>query len=277
MDRNKEDINELPNVPPSEVSQGVLPRLLANLVDRRREVKKVMKTETDPHKRVQCDIRQQALKLTANSMYGCLGYVNSRFYAKPLAMLVTNKGREILMNTRQLAESMNLLVVYGDTDSVMIDTGCDNYADAIKIGLGFKKLVNERYRLLEIDIDNVFKKLLLHAKKKYAALTVSLDKNGNETTVLEVKGLDMKRREFCPLSRDVSIRVLNTILSDNDPEEALQEVYEYLEEIRTKVEANNIRIDKYKINTRLSKDPKAYPGGKNMPAVQVALRMQQIW
>ncbi|CAI4051698.1 hypothetical protein SUVZ_14G2180 [Saccharomyces uvarum] len=275
VNRNKEDINELPNVPPSEVSQGVLPRLLANLVDRRREVKKVMKTETDPHKRVQCDIRQQALKLTANSMYGCLGYVNSRFYAKPLAMLVTNKGREILMNTRQLAESMNLLVVYGDTDSVMIDTGCDNYADAIKIGLGFKKLVNERYRLLEIDIDNVFKKLLLHAKKKYAALTVTLDKNGNETTVLEVKGLDMKRREFCPLSRDVSIRVLNTILSDNDPEEALQEVYEYLEDIRTKVEANNIRIDKYKINTRLSKDPKAYPGGKNMPAVQVALRMRK--
>ncbi|EJS42033.1 pol1p [Saccharomyces arboricola H-6] len=275
VDRNKEDIDELSNVPPSEVSQGVLPRLLANLVDRRREVKKVMKTETDPHKRVQCDIRQQALKLTANSMYGCLGYVNSRFYAKPLAMLVTNKGREILMNTRQLAESMNLLVVYGDTDSVMIDTGCDNYADAIKIGLGFKKSVNERYRLLEIDIDNVFKKLLLHAKKKYAALTVSLDKNGNETTVLEVKGLDMKRREFCPLSRDVSIHVLNTILSDKDPEEALQEVYEYLEDIRTKVEANNIRIDKYKINMRLSKDPTAYPGGKNMPAVQVALRMRK--
>ncbi|CEP63900.1 DNA-directed DNA polymerase alpha catalytic subunit POL1 LALA0_S09e05006g [Lachancea lanzarotensis] len=275
VDRDPNNIEELPNVPDGQSKQGVLPRLLANLVDRRKEVKKILKAETDPHKRVQCDIRQQALKLTANSMYGCLGYVNSRFYAKPLAMLVTNKGREILMNTRQLAESMALAVIYGDTDSVMIDTGSDVYADAVKIGDSFKRMVNERYRLLEIDIDNVFKKLLLHAKKKYAALTVSFNKMGKEQTTLEVKGLDMRRREFCPLSKEVSVHVLETILSDKDPETALLDVYEYLEGIRNQIDANSIRVDKYKINTRLSKDPKAYPGGKNMPAVQVALRMRE--
>ncbi|SCU82972.1 LADA_0C08966g1_1 [Lachancea dasiensis] len=275
VERDPNNIEQLPNVPDSSRKQGVLPRLLANLVERRREVKKLLKSETDPHKRVQCDIRQQALKLTANSMYGCLGYVNSRFYAKPLAMLVTNKGREILMNTRQLAESLALSVIYGDTDSVMIDTGSDNYSEAIKIGENFKRLVNERYRLLEIDIDNVFRKLLLHAKKKYAALTVVFDQKGVEGTALEVKGLDMKRREFCPLSKEVSIHVLKTILSDKDPETALLDVYEYLEGIKEQVESNTIRVDKYKINTRLSKDPKAYPGGKNMPAVQVALRMRE--
>ncbi|SCU81681.1 LAFA_0C06524g1_1 [Lachancea sp. 'fantastica'] len=273
--RDPNNIEELPDVPDGLSKQGVLPRLLAYLVDRRKEVKKILKAETDPHKRVQCDIRQQALKLTANSMYGCLGYVNSRFYAKPLAMLVTNKGREILMNTRQLAESMALAVIYGDTDSVMIDTGTDVYADAIKIGESFKRMVNERYRLLEIDIDNVFKKLLLHAKKKYAALTVSFDNHGKEQTTLEVKGLDMRRREFCPLSKEVSVHVLETILSDKDPETALSDVYEYLEGVRDQIESNSIRVDKYKINTRLSKDPKAYPGGKNMPAVQVALRMRE--
>lgn len=273
--RDPNKIDELPEVPASEKEQGVLPRLLANLVQRRREVKKLMKTETDSHKKAQCDIRQQALKLTANSMYGCLGYVNSRFYAKPLAMLVTNKGREILMNTRQLAESLTLAVVYGDTDSVMIDTGSDSYEESIRIGENFKKLVNERYRLLEIDIDNVFKKLLLHAKKKYAALNVAIDKMGKEHTTLEVKGLDMKRREFCPLSKEVSVHVLNTILSDLDSETALQKVYEYLEDVKDQVENNKIRVDKFKINTKLSKDPKAYPGGKNMPAVQVALRMRE--
>ncbi|CDO95431.1 unnamed protein product [Kluyveromyces dobzhanskii CBS 2104] len=275
VERNPEDIDELPDVPSRDKLQGVLPKLLANLVQRRREVKNLMKTENDSSKMAQYDIRQQALKLTANSMYGCLGYVHSRFYAKPLAMLVTNKGREILMNTRQLAESLGLTVVYGDTDSVMISTGCENYMDAIKIGENFKKLVNERYSLLEIDIDNIFKRLLLHAKKKYAALNVTFDKQNNEKTTLDVKGLDMKRREFCPLSKEVSTHVLNIILSDEDSETALQEIYKYLEDIRRKIENNEIRMDKYKINTRLSKDPKAYPGGKNMPAVQVALRMRE--
>lgn len=272
------DEGDLPDIPDREAAQGVLPRLLNALVSRRREVKKLLKDPKNTAiERAQYDIKQQALKLTANSMYGCLGYVNSRFYAKPLAMLVTNKGREILMDTRQLAESIGLSVVYGDTDSVMIDTGVDDFKEAIKIGEEFKIQVNERYKLLEIDIDNVFKRLLLHAKKKYAAMTTSIDrKTGQEIVKLEVKGLDMRRREYCQLSKDMSTFVLEKILSDADPEQALSDVYEYLEDMTRKIKDNEIQVDKFKINTRLSKDPNSYPNGKTMPPVQVALRLRAL-
>lgn len=271
-----DDDRDLPEIPERDTAAGVLPRLLNTLVTRRREVKKLMKAPgLSAGERAQCDIKQQALKLTANSMYGCLGYVNSRFYAKPLAMLVTNKGREILMDTRQLAELMGLRVVYGDTDSVMIDSGVTSLAEALKIGDDFKLKVNERYKLLEIDTDNVFKRLLLHAKKKYAAMTTTVDALGKERLQLEVKGLDMRRREYCPLSKEMSTEILHMLLSDKDPEDALKEVYDYLEKMNHKIRNNDFSVDKYQINTRLSKDPSSYPHGKTMPPVQVALRLRK--
>ena len=80
-------------------------------------------------------------------------------------MLTTFKGREILRSTKDLAESTQLQVIYGDTDSVMINTNADNIQEALKVGTEFKRSVNDRYKLLEIDIDNIFRRLLLHAKK----------------------------------------------------------------------------------------------------------------
>jgi len=51
-------------------------RLLGDLVD---AVKDMLKKEQNPTKRKELDIRQKAIKLVANSMYGCLGFVGSRF------------------------------------------------------------------------------------------------------------------------------------------------------------------------------------------------------
>jgi len=264
--------DQIPDLPPAEMKQGILPRLIATLVNRRREVKKLMKApDTPPAKIAQYDIKQMALKLTANSMYGCLGFEGSRFYARPLAALTTSKGREILTNTRDLAESQNLDVIYGDTDSVMINTNALDYAAANKIGNEFKKLVNERYKLLEIDIDGVFERMLLLQKKKYAALKVD---GMTQTRVVEVKGLDMKRREYCKLSKDASQYILEQVLSGLSTELVVEKIHEYLTELGQSVKEGKKDLDDFIIHKKLGKDPKDYPDVKSQPHVQVALRMK---
>ncbi|KAL2368634.1 DNA polymerase alpha subunit A [Blastomyces gilchristii SLH14081] len=266
-----ENEEKVPKVP-SNQSPGILPRLIATLVNRRREVKKLMKDKrASPEDLALWDTKQMALKLTANSMYGCLGYTQSRFYARPLAMLTTSKGREILRSTKELAENNQLQVIYGDTDSVMINTNTDNMEDALKVGNTFKRLVNERYQLLEIDIDSVFRRLLLHAKKKYAAMTMT-EIDGKYVDQLEVKGLDMKRREYCALSKEVSSKLLNEILSGEDPDMVLTKVHDYLREITEKMKEYTIPVQKYVIYTKLSKRPDEYPNKETMPPAQVALR-----
>ena len=113
----------LPPLPDTGLPQGVLPRVIKTLVERRKGVKDLLKKEKNHATRQQLDIRQKALKLTANSMYGCLGFTFSRFYARPIAALVTAKGREALQRTVDLATNqLGLDIIYGDTDSVMINT-----------------------------------------------------------------------------------------------------------------------------------------------------------
>ncbi|KAL7267646.1 DNA-directed DNA polymerase alpha catalytic subunit pol1 [Rhizina undulata] len=266
---------KVPEVP-EEQKLGILPKLISTLVNRRKQVKGLMKDKNATAvQKAQWDIKQQALKLTANSMYGCLGYEKSRFFAKPLAELTTYKGREILQATKDLATSLQLRVVYGDTDSVMINTNVDNYAEAIKIGNEFKKAVNDRYRLMEIDIDNVFERLLLHAKKKYAAVNY-VEINGKLERKMEVKGLDMKRREYCQLSKDASGHILNEIFSGDPTEVVVERIHEYLRDLAQKVRENKFPAMKYIVYTRLGKTPEGYGDlGNTMPQVQVALRKRE--
>uniref|UniRef100_A0AAA9SG69 DNA polymerase n=1 Tax=Bos taurus TaxID=9913 RepID=A0AAA9SG69_BOVIN len=126
---------QIPELPDPSLEMGILPREIRKLVERRRQVKQLMKQQDlNPDLHLQYDIRQKALKLTANSMYGCLGFSYSRFYAKPLAALVTYKGREILMHTKEMVQKMNLEVIYGDTDSIMINTNSTNLEEVFKLG-----------------------------------------------------------------------------------------------------------------------------------------------
>ncbi|XP_058515173.1 DNA polymerase alpha catalytic subunit isoform X2 [Ochotona princeps] len=263
---------QIPELPDPNLEMGILPREIRKLVERRRHVKQLMKQpDLNPDLVLQYDIRQKALKLTANSMYGCLGFSYSRFYAKPLAALVTYKGREILMHTKEMVQKMNLEVIYGDTDSIMINTNSTNLEEVFKLGNKIKTEVNKLYKLLEIDIDGVFKSLLLLKKKKYAALVVESTSDGNYVTKQELKGLDIVRRDWCDLAKDTGNFVIGQILSDQSRDTIVENIQKRLIEIGESVLSGNVPVSQFEINKALTKDPQDYPDKKSLPHVHVAL------
>ncbi|XP_077199119.1 DNA polymerase alpha catalytic subunit isoform X2 [Paroedura picta] len=263
---------EIPELPDPSLEMGVLPKEIRKLVERRRQVKQLMKQpDLNSDLYLQYDIRQKALKLTANSMYGCLGFSYSRFYAKPLAALVTFKGREILMHTKEMVQKMNLEVIYGDTDSIMINTNISNLEEVFKLGNKIKSEVNKLYKLLEIDIDGVFKSLLLLKKKKYAALVVEPTGNGNYITKQELKGLDIVRRDWCDLAKETGNYIIGQILSDQSRDVIVENIQRKLIQIRENVVNGSVPIKEFEINKALTKDPQDYPDKKSLPHVHVAL------
>ncbi|CAH2220565.1 DNA polymerase alpha catalytic subunit isoform X1 [Pelobates cultripes] len=270
--KENEDQDEIPELPHLDLEMGILPREIRKLVERRRHVKQLMKQpDLNPDLYLQYDIRQKALKLTANSMYGCLGFSYSRFYAKPLAALVTHQGREILLHTKEMVQKMNLEVIYGDTDSIMINTNCNNLEEVFKLGNKVKSEINKSYKLLEIDIDGVFKSLLLLKKKKYAALTVEPTGDGKYVTKQELKGLDIVRRDWCELAKLAGNYVISQILSDLPRDTIVENIQKKLTEIGENVTSGSVPISQFEINKALTKDPQDYPDKKSLPHVHVAL------
>ncbi len=264
------------NVPDEGIPTGVLPLVIRSLVARRRQVKDMLKKERNPGKWQELDVRQKALKLTANSMYGCLGFSNSRFCAKPIAALITAMGRDALQKTVDVTEKeLNMDVIYGDTDSVMVSTKSHDLAAVREMGDKIKRAVNKYYRGLELDMDGIFKSMLLLKKKKYAALVVAEGADGSITYEKELKGLDLVRRDWCRLSKETGLFVLDCILSGDAKEDVVDAIHLYLENVAAKAHEGQIALEKFIISKGISKNPEDYPNIKTQPHLQVAIAMKK--
>jgi len=83
---------------------GVIPQILSTLLSERKAVKKLMKKETVIFKKKILDAKQLALKVTANSLYGCLGANVSSVKDRDIAACTTSTGREMLIFAKKYEE-----------------------------------------------------------------------------------------------------------------------------------------------------------------------------
>ena len=168
----------------------VLPELAGQLVELRRQ---------------STGVRQKSLKLVVNSLYGCLASLYCRFYDPELASTITARGRSVLQDTVRLLEEYR--VIYGDTDSVMVDMATSDINEAVAMSQRIVEMVNSKYRFIELRLDATFKELFLVRKKKYAGIK-------NDSLVRDVKG--MVTNLYCKASQKIESEVIDMILGQGE-------------------------------------------------------------
>ena len=139
-----------------------------------------------------------------------------------------------------------------------------------EIGGRVKREVNKLYRSLELELDGIFKCMLLLKKKKYAALTV-LEKDDGLVYEKELKGLDLVRRDWCLLSKETGRFVIDRILSGDNRDAVIASIHSHLEELAKKMRGGECPVEVYAITKGLNKAPTDYPDAKAQPHLQVAL------
>jgi len=143
-----------------------------------------------------------------------------------------------------------------------------------KLGEQVKKEVNKLYTTLELEVDGIFRNMLLLKKKKYAATTVAEAKDGALIFNREEKGIDLVRRDWCVQSKDTGRFVLDQLLNaDQEKELSISKILDHLEDLARRMRSNELPLHKYVITKGLSKHPNDYPDGKALPHVHVAKMM----
>ncbi|KAF5194060.1 Dna polymerase delta catalytic subunit, partial [Thalictrum thalictroides] len=123
-----------------------------------------------------------------------------------------------VLDGRQLA----LKVVYGDTDSVMVQFGVPTVDAAMTLGREAAEYISGTFiRPIKLEFEKVYYPYLLINKKRYAGLFWTSPDNFDK---MDTKGIETVRRDNCLLVKNLITECLHKILIDRDIPGAVQYV-----------------------------------------------------
>jgi DNA polymerase II len=230
--------------------RGVLPALLDEIMPRR-----------DAATRTGEVVTSQALKILMNSFYGVLGTPACRFFDPRLPNAITGFGREILLWCRDRIEQVGRRVLYGDTDSLFVESGAADPAAARAFGeetaarltRELADHISRRWRVasrLELEFDRLYLRLCLPAmrgtsagaRKRYAGLV--------DDGRVVFTGMEVVRSDWTDLARDVQRELFTRLFAD-------QPIQAYLREVVARLRTGALD-DRLVYRKSLRKLPQAY-------------------
>jgi DNA polymerase-2 len=205
-----DDLIRAPNGALFRREPGILPGLLERLFPQREEAKR----RGDA-------IGAHAVKILMNSFYGVLATPACRFYSLPVANAITHFGQWVLHWARDRMEGLGHRVLYGDTDSLFVDSGLrgpEAGEAALRLGAALRDRINAELReeirkahrlesQLELEFESLFLKFFLPsvrhgvggARKRYAGLLAAEAPGGEGRTVFV--GMEVVRRDWTEVSK----------------------------------------------------------------------------
>jgi DNA polymerase delta subunit 1 len=210
---------------------SLLPSILLELKQFRKQAKKDMAAATGFMKEVY-NGKQLAYKISMNSIYGFTGAGKGILPCVPIASTTTYKGRSMIEETKNYVEKSfpGAKVRYGDTDSVMVefDVGGRQGMEAIEYSWKLGEQAAEECTALfkrpnNLELEKVYCPYFLYSKKRYAAKLWTKNKQGEmNMDYIDIKGLQVVRRDNTKFVREVCKELLDVVLGSSDPEPAKQ-------------------------------------------------------
>lgn len=201
----------------SETRKGVLPQILDNLLKTRKSIQNELKNTTCSQKYKQLDAQQLSYKLCANAIYGILGCRFSPLYYPEVAASVTGFGRflsfikRILIIKYMQEDNITGRIIYGDTDSVMVEVENKSIAEAMDIAQNYAVKITKDIGIFPIktEYEKIFCPFLIHKKKHYSG--VMYTSNPDEYHKIEYKGNEMVRSDNCLLTTKILSSATNVL------------------------------------------------------------------
>lgn len=295
------------------IRKGILPDMLDSLLGKRRFVKGLMNQSTKGSLLFSVlNSRQNALKIVCNSVYG---FLKAYMLSDPRLMrAVTEWGQEMIITTASLCEShfQNRLmvdrkaciaagidyekepiskddidprimmrysarIIYGDTDSVMVDFGDTTVRQIVEFGNEAAHVCTETFvKPNKLEFESLKLRSLFMRKKKYGSLEIegaTADMTMAEACAkakIVPKGLESKRRDNAKIGSELQANVLKLVLRDVDIEEAQRATERAIESVLLQ----KVDMSKLIITKGLSKTDEQYAmGGTKQQHTELKKRM----